>query len=103
MEQYIDFLVADMRALAAAEDPDPTALAAGELAKARAKIVAGKGQMAFYTSGSVNGKAFSAAQVLTNLDVASACRRALDIYAGVETDRFGVTIPDFSGIGGCAK
>lgn len=102
VDEYVDFLVADMRAAGRASDPDPKAFANAELAKAKAKIAAGRGQMAFYTSGSVNGKAFTAAQVLTTLDVASACRTAIDIYEGVEPTRFGVTVPDFSGsAGGC--
>ena len=49
--------------------------------KAKAKITAGQGQLGFLNSSSLNGKNFGRMLVCTALDVATACRTALDDYA----------------------
>lgn len=85
--QFVSFLVADMEATGS------TAFADGLLANAKAAITAGNGQLGFMTTGSVNGKTFGRSKELSALDVAAACREALDLYADDETRQ--ITFPDF--------
>ncbi len=91
VRQFTDFLVADM---VATED---TTFCEGLLSQARAKITAGAGEVGFFQNGTVNGKTFTRATVLTCLDVAYACRTALNEYNDEGTQPTGVTFVDFSG------
>lgn len=75
-EDFRNFLLADMEATSSTE------FATDLLAQAKAKIKAGKGELAFLENGSVNGKNFTRAKTLSALDVARACRIALELYAG---------------------
>jgi hypothetical protein len=86
-ESFTAFLVADMEATGS------TAFAESLLTKAKIAIEAGNGQLGFMTSGSVNGKTFGRTKELSALDIAKACRDALDLYADNETPL--ITYPNY--------
>ena len=77
------------------EEEDSTEFADDLLAKAKAMIKAGNGQVAFFTSGNANGKSFTLIKELSALDVAMGCRSALDLYRG-KVGAAAVTFLDFS-------
>ena len=89
--EFVDFLLADLEAT------EDTAFAEDLLAKAKAKITAGKGELAFMESASANGKSFNRSKELSSLQVAAACRKALDLYAH-KAGSSPITFLDFRGI-----
>jgi hypothetical protein len=92
-----DFLIAD----ALAVDPDNPDLTFINtlLTNAKAKISGGKGEVAPLTEGSVGGKTWQREIKLSALEVAAACRTALDFLDEDEKAVSGTNL-DFSEIGG---
>jgi hypothetical protein len=93
----VDFLVAD----AVAVDPDSPDLTFinALLAAAKNKITGGKGEVAPLTQGMVGGKTWMREIKLSALEVASACRAALDFLNENELGVSGTNL-DFSEVGG---
>jgi hypothetical protein len=90
VQQFIDFLVADMEA------SQSTAYATALLTQAKTKITAGAGEVGFVDSANINGKNFTRSRELSALDIALACRKAIDLYD--DTDGPSITFADFSRI-----
>ncbi|MEQ1862230.1 MAG: hypothetical protein ABMA13_20120 [Chthoniobacteraceae bacterium] len=93
IDAFVEFLVAEMVAT------DSTTFADDLLTAAKAKI-AGKGELSFLQTGTINGKTFGRAKELSAVDLAIACRRALSEYADLaDGGRVTGTTLDFSSIG----
>jgi hypothetical protein len=94
-----DFLIAD----AQASDPVDLTFINGLLTNAKAKISGGKGEVAPLTQGQVGGKQWMREIKLSALEVASACRSALD-FLQEDSRSVSATRFDFGGLndfGGC--
>ena len=87
---FVDFLVADMEAT------ESTEFALSLLAQAKAKITAGAGDLAFVTSGEINGQSFARTKELSSMEMALAIRTAIDRYEGTAGSGC-ITFLDFSG------
>lgn len=86
-EDFTQFLVADIQATG--DDTFVQTL----LTSARAKILAGGGEISPLTTAGLNGKTFGRSLRMDAAEVATACREALDIVAG---DAAVVSTLDFS-------
>ncbi|HKP92974.1 MAG TPA: hypothetical protein VJS88_03685 [Chthoniobacterales bacterium] len=93
-----DFLVADAQA-ADPDSPDLTFINA-MLTAAKDKMTGGKGEVAPLTEGSVGGKTWARNIRLSALEVAAACRAALDFLNEDGEQAVSGTNLDFSEIGG---
>jgi len=87
-----EFLIAD----AQASDPVDLTFINTMLTAAKAKISGGKGEVAPLTEASVGGKTWARDIRLSSLDVARACREALDYLANDGAGHSPVTFLDFS-------
>lgn len=92
IDDFAEFLLGEMIAT------ESTAFADDILAAAKAKI-AGKGELSFLTTGTINGKTFARSKELSAIEVARGARLALKMYAdfGDGGTLSGSTL-DFSGL-----
>jgi hypothetical protein len=87
---------ADLLEFLTAEEEDGKTTATDLLALARAKILAGGGQLAVMTSGTANGKSFTFDIRLDAAQLANICRQAIASAEGDEVISSGL---DFSALG----
>ncbi len=92
VDEFTSVLVAEMEA------DGSTSLVDKILKDARAKMTGGKGSMGTINSSSLNGKSFTRTVELSAIQVVSACRQALKIFAndGAGDDSVSSTYADFS-------
>jgi len=90
-EDFTQFLVADIQATGNNDFVEAL------LASARAKILAGGGEISPITTAALNGKTFGRTLRMDAAEVAAACREALSIAAG---DAVVTSTLDFSGLNG---
>ncbi len=93
-EAFVNMLADDM------QSTQSTALVDQLRKGARAKILAGKGEVGTLTSSALNGKSFARDIQFTAVQVLDCCNRALKIYLndGADDDVVSATRPDFRGM-----
>lgn len=88
LDIFIDFLLSDLEA------SGNTTFVDSLLANAQGAIT-GRSDLGFIQTGSLNGKSFSRSKELSALEIAFACRRALELYGGSATP---LVYADFSNL-----